>query len=123
MPSVLQPLLFFFSDDPALRLLQLLLLIAGLLVVFLVFFTLRDVLLRTNSFWLQLLSIILVAFLPLIGFLLYILIRPAMTLRQREEEKLVREIHAHLMKNAKADKPEAPKPADKSKKPTSSDKR
>lgn len=108
MPSIIQTLFVFFSDDPALRLVQILLLTVGLLVVFLVFFALRDVLLRSRSFPYQLLCIALVAFLPIVGFLLYLLIRPTRTLRERERDDMLADLHAHLIgdraKHAKAEK-------------------
>jgi hypothetical protein len=96
LPSFLQPLLepwfLFLAEDPFLRLLQILMLAAGVLVVFLVFYTTRDVLLRTDSFWYMLLCILLVAFLPVIGFFVYLLIRPARTIRERERDEMLRSI-------------------------------
>ncbi len=89
-------LLTFLSADPALRLLQGLLLTIAVLVVYLVFFTLRDVLLRSRNFAFQLFAILLVAFLPIVGFLLYMLIRPVQTLAERRRDRYLREIHAAL---------------------------
>lgn len=93
---IIQPLLTIFSVDPAVRMMQLALLVCAVLVVFFVFYVLRDVVLRTDSFLAQLLAIIIVAFLPGIGFLLYILLRPSRTLRERQLETLVREIHKRV---------------------------
>ena len=90
----LDPWLLFLADDPMLRLLQGGLLLLGFLVVFLVFFTTRDILLRTQSFIYMFLSILLVAALPIMGFLLYLLIRPARTLKEKEMEAMVRELFA-----------------------------
>jgi hypothetical protein len=82
--SFLEPWLLFLADDPTLRLLQGRMLLVGALVIFLVFFTTRDILLRTNSFLYMFVCILIVAALPVIGFLLYLLIRPARTLKERE---------------------------------------
>lgn len=92
LTTFVEPWLLFLADDPQLRLLQGLMLFVGLIVIFLVFFTTRDILLRTNSFWYMFLSILLVAFLPIAGFFLYLLIRPARTVKERELEKMVKEI-------------------------------
>ena len=87
-----QPWLVFLSDDPALRLLQCGMLFAGLTVIFLVFYTTRDILLRTHSFWYMFVSIVMVAALPFLGFLLYLLIRPPRTIKERELEAMLMEI-------------------------------
>jgi|GEM_PF-580747 len=89
-----QPWFVFLSEDPTLRLLQFGMLVAGVIVIFLVFFTTRDILLRTHSFWIMFFSIVLVAFLPVIGFFLYLLIRPARTIKEREIEELLLRIIA-----------------------------
>lgn len=89
-------LLTFLSADPALRLMQGLLLALAVLVVYLVFFTLRDVLLRSRNFAFQLFSILLVAFVPVVGFLLYMLIRPVQTLAERRRDRWLRDLHAVL---------------------------
>lgn len=103
-------LLTFLSADPALRLLQGLLLTIAILVVYLVFFTLRDVLLRSRNFAFQLFAILLVAFLPIVGFLLYMLIRPVQTLAERRRDRYLRELHTALVPATKeVKKEEAPK--------------
>lgn len=86
---------FFFSlltDNPAIRMLQLSLLCAAVVAIYLVFYTTRDILLRTRSFVYQLLCILLVAVLPVLGFFIYLLIRPASTVRERETDKMLRKI-------------------------------
>lgn len=88
----IDPWLLFLADDPMLRLLQGGLVLLGFLVVFLVFFTTRDILLRTQSFTYMFLSILLVAALPIVGFLLYVIVRPARTLKEREVEAMLREL-------------------------------
>lgn len=57
---------------------------AATVLVFLVLFATRDILLRTDSFLYQLVCVVLVAGLPLIGFLVYLLIRPARTRKERQ---------------------------------------
>ncbi len=88
----IDPWLLFLADDPMLRLLQGGLVLLGFLVIFLVFFTTRDILLRTQSFTYMFLSILLVAALPIVGFLLYVIVRPARTLKEREVEAMLREL-------------------------------
>lgn len=92
LQSFFQPWLVFLANDPALRMLQCGMLLLGLAVIFLVFFTTRDILLRTHSFLYMFFSILLVAALPVAGFLLYLLIRPPRTLKEREMEDMLREL-------------------------------
>jgi hypothetical protein len=84
-----QPWFVFLAEDPTLRLLQFGMLFVGIIVIFLVFFTTRDILLRTHSFWYMFLSILIVALLPVVGFFLYLLIRPARTIKERDLEDLL----------------------------------
>ncbi len=84
LSSFAEPWLLLLADDPLLRLLQAVLLLAGAIVIFLVFFTTRDILSRTHSFPMTLFSIVLVAALPVIGFLIYLLVRPGQTLKDKE---------------------------------------
>lgn len=95
--SFFDPFLLFLSADPLLRMMQGGLLFTGFVVIFLVFFVTRDILLRTHSFWYTALSIVLTAVLPGIGFLLYLLIRPARTIREREQEALLRSLAGKLL--------------------------
>jgi|GEM_PF-1486090 predicted phosphatase len=94
-----RPFLVFLSEDPMLRILQGVLLLFGFFQIFLVFFATRDVLLRSRSFLLQCVAILLVAVLPVVGFLLYLLIRPARTLKERELEELLRSITVERAKD------------------------
>ncbi len=87
--SLFEPLLSFFTDDPTLRIAQTLLLGSAALLIFFVFFTLRDILLRTHSLLYQIACILLVAAVPVFGFLVYLLIRPARTVKERETEKML----------------------------------
>jgi len=94
LQNMLDPWLVFLAEDTLLRSLQLGMLSVGLLVVFLVFYTTRDIILRTQSFWYMLFSIALVSALPVVGFLTYLLIRPARTIKEREAEKMLRALLA-----------------------------
>ncbi len=82
----------FFTADPALRLLQAGIIAGAFFLLFLLFWTLRDILLRTRSFAYQFVCVLVVALLPVVGFLLYLLIRPARTLKQRETDAMLRQI-------------------------------
>ena len=99
--SFLQPWLTFLADDPALRALQIGMLAVAMLLIFLVFYATRDILQRTQSFPLMLLCIVLVALLPGLGFLIYLLIRPSRTLRDRENEEILLQIFDDLRKSGK----------------------
>ncbi len=90
--SFFQPWFILLADDPTLRLLQSGMVLGGSLVIFLVFYATRDILLRTHSFFYMFFSIALVAGLPAIGFLLYLLIRPPRTIKERELEEMLREL-------------------------------
>lgn len=101
LQQYLDPWLLFLADDPMLRLLQGCLLLLGFLVVFLVFFTTRDILLRTQSFTYMFLSILLVAALPVVGFFVYLLVRPPRTLKERAIEGMVKELIGRTTKTPK----------------------
>ena len=89
LQSSLEPWLLLLAEDPMLRLLQISMIAIGSIGVFLVFFTTRDIILRTNSFPYMFLSIVIVAVIPIVGFLIYLLIRPPRTLKQRELEDIL----------------------------------
>ncbi len=90
--DLFRPFLVLLAEDPVLRALQLFLLAGGFLAIFLVMFVTRDILQRTRSFSYQLLSIALVALLPIVGFFLYLLVRPARSLREREMEEMLKKL-------------------------------
>ena len=94
---ILSSLAGVLSDDPAIRMMQGSLLLLGILIVFLLLFATRDIILRTRSFVYQILSILLVAVLPGIGFLLYLLLRPARTIKEREMEARIKQIEEALL--------------------------
>tara|TARA_Y100000310_G_scaffold322224_1_gene381024 strand:+ start:487 stop:819 length:333 start_codon:yes stop_codon:yes gene_type:complete len=98
LQTFLEPWLLFLADDPMLRMLQLGMILLGSLVIFLVFYTTKDILLRTQSFLYMFFCILLVAFLPVIGFFLYLLIRPARTIKEREVDAMVRSLVASKKK-------------------------
>lgn len=98
LPSIMQ----FFSPDPSVFFVQVIMLVVGLVVVFLVLFTTRDVLLRYDSFIAQVFCILLVAVLPVFGFLLYLLIRPSMT---SADKHLRHDLEAVLLKMAHGQSP------------------
>ena len=80
------------NGDPVILATQVLLGCTAALLVYLVFYTTRDILARTNSLGLQLASILLVAALPVVGFSLYFLIRPSRTLNEKRMQDAVHEI-------------------------------
>ena len=84
----------FLTDNPTLRAAQGAVVLVSAFLVFFLFFAVRDILHRTHSFWYQALCIVLVAVLPIVGFLLYLLIRPERTLKERAMEAMLRRIMA-----------------------------
>ncbi len=106
MSSFLTPFQGLFAGDPAVQLLQAVVLSVAAVLIFLLFWTLKDAILRSKSFWFQLLSIALVTLLPLFGWLAYLLIRPAQTLKEKEMERLLHAIHKELSARV-AKKPKA----------------
>jgi hypothetical protein len=82
----MQSLLAFF---PALDANQIMVYSASFFLVYFLFFTMRDIFLRTHSSLYQIACILLVALLPVVGFLLYFLIRPARTIKEREMEQML----------------------------------
>jgi|CXWL01.1.fsa_nt_gi branched-subunit amino acid ABC-type transport system permease component len=87
--SSLSPLTEYFMDNPGLHFAQGGLILFAALVLFLLFFALRDILLRTHSFWYQFCCIVIVTLLPVVGFLIYLLIRPTRTIKERELEAML----------------------------------
>lgn len=82
------------AKDPTALALQMGVLAVGALLLFFLFWTLKDALLRSRSLGFQVFSLLLVTALPFFGILVYLLIRPSRTLKDREMERL---LHA-LMK-------------------------
>ncbi len=79
----------FFALFPALDANQIVVFTASFFLVYFLFFTMRDIFLRTHSSLYQILCILIVALLPVVGFLLYFLVRPARTIKERELEQLL----------------------------------
>ncbi len=111
------------AANPMLATMQVSMAAVGCLLVYLVLFTTRDILLRSHSFLYQLSAIVLVALLPVVGFLLYLLIRPPTTCFERRLERELKEVlrrtapgqakpvHNHQKKNHQHQKPHfKPKP-------------
>lgn len=86
----LDVLLGILSDDPTARMLQISILGLGVCAVYLLFYTTRDIIIRSASIPLQLFAIFLVALLPIAGFFLYLLFRPSRTLAERETLEMLR---------------------------------
>lgn len=101
----------FFSDQPAIAAMQVAILAVASLLVFLVLFATRDILLRSRSLLAQLASIVLVALLPGIGFLLYLLVRPSRTLAERRIERDLDELILRFPAQPRKHAHSAPKPA------------
>lgn len=80
-----------FPSDPVSWLRAGIIAIAAVLI-YLLLFTLRDILLRTRSFWYQFFCVLLVGCLPVLGFFLYLLIRPARTVKERQTDAMLREL-------------------------------
>ena len=96
--SLAEQWLLYFSENPWLKIIQIAVLALSATVIFLVLYVTRDILLRTRSLAYQILCILLVAVLPIAGFLLYLLIRPGRTLHEREMEDQLQELmraHRH----------------------------
>lgn len=98
LPTI-DSLLGVLSDDPAARVFQLSVLGLGVFSVYLLFYTTRDVLIRSSSIPLQLFSIFLVALLPVVGFFFYLLFRPSRTIAEREIMQMLR----HLSHSARTE--------------------
>lgn len=96
LTSLIRPFSSFLSEDPDVAMTQAGLLAVVVVVLFLLFYTLRDIVLRTRSFTYQCFCILLVALLPVLGFLLYLLVRPARTIKERETEHMLRRLTAQL---------------------------
>lgn len=78
--------------DPLIRAAQIGLGVLAVGLAYLVFYATRDILRRSNSLTYQLFCILLVACLPIVGFFLYLLIRPSQTLHARNMEENVAKI-------------------------------
>lgn len=96
LTSLIRPFSSFLSEDPNVAMTQAGLLAVVVVVLFLLFYTLRDIVLRTRSFTYQCFCILLVALLPVLGFLLYLLVRPARTIKEREMEDMMLRLIAEI---------------------------
>jgi hypothetical protein len=106
------------SPDGSVRFVQLGLVAVGCVAAYCVFFTVRDALLRSRSLLFHIASLLLVTALPIIGFFVYLLVRPARTVKERETDSMLRELLARNAKEAAAQKmTKPPKPAKEQKAP------
>ncbi|GEM_PF-3578326 len=80
------------SSDPFLLGSQILIVMVAVLLLFFLFYALRDILQRSHSLIYQFCSIVLVAVFPVVGFFLYLLIRPARTVVQRQTDRRVEDL-------------------------------
>lgn len=99
LPFLQTTILAFFAEDPVFRLMQGGLLFVGLCDVFLLFWTLRDVLMRSQSLLFQMCALLMVFALPFAGFLLYLLVRPSSTLREQSIAQMVEHVLETYQKN------------------------
>lgn len=90
-----------FVDNPVVQAIQYSLMALAALHVFIVFWATRDALRRTHSLVYQIVSILLVAALPVVGFFAYLLIRPSRTLSERNMEKTLEEILRNMSSERK----------------------
>lgn len=97
LPTV-DAFLTFFSENPLVRGVQIFLLTVAVGLIFLVFSATRDILHRSRSLFVQVSCILLVAALPLVGFLLYLLLRPRRTLEERDMHEKIGQILDELQK-------------------------
>lgn len=98
-PLLQTTFLSFFADDPMFRLMQGGLFILGLLDIFLLFWTLRDALNRSQSMVFQMFALVIVFAMPFVGVLLYLLIRPSSTLHERAIAAMVEKVLEAHQKN------------------------
>ncbi|MEQ1849423.1 MAG: hypothetical protein ABL890_02430 [Candidatus Peribacteraceae bacterium] len=94
LPSSLS--VFFSADDPVIFALQVAAVCASVIVVYSVLFVTRDVILRSQSVLFQVFSILVTAALPVAGFFLYLLMRPATTNADRALRKDITEMLVRL---------------------------
>jgi Na+/melibiose symporter-like transporter len=101
----------FLSEEPFVRGVQALLILGSSFLLFLVFHATRDILRRTQSLSAQIGCILLVAAFPLVGFLLYLLVRPQRTLHEKKLEEILQELLSVVKENAAKSKkePKAPR--------------
>ena len=103
------PSVFSSGMETVVRSVQIALGVGAAGLVFLIFWATRDILRRTRSTTLQVLNILMVALLPVVGFGLYLIVRPSRTIEEKEMAGNVQEILSILkireekMKNVKSD--------------------
>lgn len=103
----------FLATDPAVLVVQSLMASGAFIVVFLVLFVTRDVLLRSNSFIFQAFCILITALLPIVGFFVYLLIRPSRTIAERAMHRDIIALLSKLSPSKKSEQSKHDKPAKK----------
>ncbi len=93
----------YFSTNPSVLLMQIATILVAAIVIFLVLFGAKDILSRTDSFLAQIFCVLLIALLPLIGFFLYLLLRPS---TRTIERKILRELRVMSHQKAKQQVPQ-----------------
>jgi hypothetical protein len=94
LQSMIDTVLLSFSSDPFALGMQIGIAALGAVAVYLLTFSVRDIILRTRSLPYQLACILLVAALPIVGFFLYLLVRPARTVKDRDIHRMLKELLA-----------------------------
>lgn len=84
------------SQNPVFTVQMLVLSAVALVLIFLIFYTTKDVFVRSDSFVFMLFSLLLVVLFPVVGFLLYLLIRPAQTKKERQLFAELRALHKEV---------------------------
>ena len=83
LATLFAPILALVSENPVLLAVQGALMGTAFILAFFVFWVTKDILHRTNSVLFQMLCIAMTAVLPVVGFFLYLIIRPSQTIEER----------------------------------------
>jgi len=105
LQSLASSVSILFSSDPAVFALQVGAVAVSAIVIYTVLFTTRDILIRSSSTVAQVGSILLVAAFPIVGFFLYLLVRPSRTLYEKALRKDLNEIVVRLREMQKKGAP------------------
>jgi hypothetical protein len=99
-----------FAENAPLFFMQSTIALTSFFLLFLLLYTLRDILQRTHSFAYQCFCVLLVGALPIVGFLVYLLIRPSRTLKEREVEEMLLTLLGQPLHTDPEDAPDLPEP-------------
>lgn len=106
--SFLSAASLIFSSDPTVFAMQVGAIVASAVVIYTVLWTTKDVIARSRSTLFQVSSILLSAALPVVGFFLYLLLRPTTTNAERALRKDMTEILVRLRESGKTVAPTDP---------------